>query len=114
MLLGAIAHIGAGVAIIHTAPLAPGLVGLSALTWYDEDHVLAITQAAAGTRLWDVPVNGAGPILKSAQPGMTSIAADGQQNNLYVGMTGGQLENEAVLGGIWRDFTAGSYATYPG
>ena len=114
MLLGAIAHSGAGVAIIHTAPLAPGLVGLSALTWYDEDHVLAITQAAIGTRLWDVPVNGAAAILKSAQPGMASIAADGQQNNLYAGMTTGQLENEAVLGGIWRDFTAGSYATYPG
>src|SRR5215469_12539229 len=64
MLLGAVARTGAGVGIIHTAPLAPGLVGLSALTWYDEDHVLAITQAAIGTRLWDVPVNGAGAILK--------------------------------------------------
>ena len=114
MLLGAIAHFGAAVSIIHTAPLAPGLVGLSALTWYDEDHVLAITQAAAGTRLWDVPVNGAGPLLKSAQPGMASIAADGAQNNLYVGTAAGRLENEAGLGGIWRDFTAGSYATYPG
>jgi len=89
-------------------------VGLSALTWYDEDHVLAITQAAAGTRLWDVPVNGAGPLLKSAQPGMASIAADGAQNNLYVGTAAGRLENEAGLGGIWRDLTAGSYATYPG
>jgi Lipoprotein LpqB beta-propeller domain/Sporulation and spore germination len=114
MLLGAIAHFGASVSIVHTAPLAPGLVSLSALTWYDEDHVLAITQPPAGTRLWEVPVNGAAPILKSAQPGMASIAADGPQNNLYVGMTAGQLENEAVLGGIWRDFTAGSYATYPG
>jgi hypothetical protein len=114
MLLGAIAHFGAAVSIIHTAPLAPGLGWLSALTWYDEDHVLAITQSAAGTRLWEVPVNGAGPILKSAQPGMASIAADGQQNNLYVGTAAGRLENEAVLGGIWRDFTAGSYATYPG
>jgi hypothetical protein len=114
MLLGAIAHFGAAVSVIHIAPLAPGLVGLSALSWYDEDHVLAITQPAASTRLWEVPVNGAGPILMSAQPGMASIAADGQQNNLYVGMVTGRLENEAVLGGIWRDFAAGSYATYPG
>jgi Lipoprotein LpqB beta-propeller domain/Sporulation and spore germination len=114
MLLGAIAHFGASVNIVHIAPLAPGLVGLSALTWYDEDHVLTITQPTGGTRLWEVPVNGAGAILKSAQPGMASIAADGPQNNLYVGMAAGQLENEAVLGGIWRDLTPGSYATYPG
>jgi hypothetical protein len=114
MLLGAIAHTGAGLSIIHTAPLAPGLAGLSALTWYDEDHVLAITQPATGTRLWEVPVNGAGPMLKSVQPGMASITADGQQNALYVGMAAGRLENEEGLGGLWRDVTAGSYATYPG
>jgi len=114
MLLGAIARSGAGIAIIHTAPLAPGLVGVSALTWYDDDHVLAITQPAAGTRLWEVPVNGAGPLLKSAQPGMASIAADGPRNALYVGMAAGRLENENALGGLWRDVTAGSYATYPG
>jgi hypothetical protein len=114
MLLGAIAHTGAGLSIIHTAPLAPGLVGLSALTWYDEDHVLAITQPSTGTRLWEVPVNGAGPLLKSVQPGMASITADGPQNALYVGMATGRLENEDGLGGLWRDVTAGSYATYPG
>jgi Lipoprotein LpqB beta-propeller domain/Sporulation and spore germination len=114
MLLGAIARSGAGLSIIHTAPLAPGLVGISALAWYDEDHVLAITQPAAGTRLWEVPVNGAGPLLKSAQPGMASIAADGPQNALYVGMAAGRLENEVPLGGLWRDVTAGTYATYPG
>jgi Lipoprotein LpqB beta-propeller domain/Sporulation and spore germination len=116
ILLGAIARSGAGLSIIHTAPLAPGLVGISALAWYDENHVLAITQPAAGTRLWEVPVNGAGPLLKSAQPGMASIAADAlaPQNALYVGMAAGRLENEGALGGLWRDVTAGSYATYPG
>jgi len=114
ILLGAIARSGAGIAIIHTAPLAPGLVGVSALTWYDDDHVLAITEPSAGTRLWEVPVNGAGPLLKSAQPGMASIAADGPQNALYVGMAAGRLENENALGGLWRDVAAGSYATYPG
>ena len=45
---------------------------------------------------------------------MASIAAAGPQNNLYVGMTAGRLENAAVLGEMWRDFTAGSAATYPG
>jgi Lipoprotein LpqB beta-propeller domain/Sporulation and spore germination len=114
MLLGAIAHFGAAVSIVHIVPLAPGLVGVSALTWYDEDHVLTITQPATGTRLWEVPVNGAAPLLKSVQPGMASITADGQQNALYVGMETGRLESEDGLGGLWRDVTAGSYATYPG
>ncbi|HUL24987.1 MAG TPA: LpqB family beta-propeller domain-containing protein [Streptosporangiaceae bacterium] len=114
MLLGAIAHSGAGISIIHTVPLAPGLVGLSALTWYDEDHVLAITQPASGTRLWEVPVNGAGPILKSVQPGMASITSDGPQSALYAGMAAGRLENSVGLGEPWRDITAGRDATYPG
>ena len=95
-------------------PLAPGLSGRSALTWYDEDHLLAITQPGTGTRLWEVPVNGDGPILKSVQPGMASITAAGPQNALYVGMSAGRLENSVGLGEPWRDITAGSDATYPG
>jgi len=77
MMLGAIARSGAAVFITHVVPLAPGLVGPSALTWYDEDHVLAITRTAAGTRLWQVPVNGDVATLKSAQPGMAAITAAG-------------------------------------
>jgi hypothetical protein len=76
--------------------------------------VLVITQPAAGTRLYEVPVNGDGPMLKSVQPGMASITAAGQQNALYAGMSDGQLGNEVGLGEPWRDITAGSDATYPG
>ena len=45
---------------------------------------------------------------------MASVTADGSQNALYVGMSGGQLENQVGLGEPWRDITAGSDATYPG
>jgi hypothetical protein len=114
MLLGAITRSGAGIAITHTAALAPGLVGMSALAWYDEDHVLAITGPDSATRLWEVPVNGDGPTLQSVQPGMQSIAAAGAQNALYVGVSAGQLENSVGLGEPWRDITAGSDVTYPG
>jgi hypothetical protein len=114
MILGAVARNGAAISITHTVPLAPGLSGPLALTWYDEDHVLAITQPAAGTRLWEVPVNGDGPTLKSVEPGMASITAAGPLNALYVGTAAGRLENSVGLGEPGRDIAAGSNATYPG
>jgi hypothetical protein len=115
VMLGAIARSGASVfSVTRTVQLAPGLPAPSALTWYDEDHVLVITQPAAGTQLWEVPVNGDGAMLKSVQPGMASITAAGWQNGLYAGMSDGQLGNSVGLGEPWRDITAGSDATYPG
>jgi Lipoprotein LpqB beta-propeller domain/Sporulation and spore germination len=114
MMIGAITHSGGAVFITQAAPLAPGLSGPIALTWYDEDHLLAITKSANGTRLWEVPVNGDLPIPKSPQPGMASITAAGPQNALYVEVSGGRLESSVGFGDPWRDMTAGSAATYPG
>jgi Lipoprotein LpqB beta-propeller domain/Sporulation and spore germination len=114
LLLGAVVRTGKSVWIIHTVPLAPGLSGLSALTWYDEDHVLAITQSSSGARLWEVPVNGDLPTLMSGQPGMVSITAAGSLNPLYLGMSAGRLENSVGLGEPWRDIMAGRNAVYPG
>jgi hypothetical protein len=113
MMVGAITRSGGAVFITQAVPLAPGILGPTALTWYDEDHLLAITQSANGTRLWEVPVNGDLPIPKSPQPGMASITAAGPQNSLYV-VSGGRLESSVGLGEPWRDITAGSAATYPG
>ena len=114
LLLGAIVRSGGSVSIVHTVPLAPGLSGLSALTWYDEDHVLAITQSPVGARLWQVPVNGDVPTLMSGQAGMVSITAAGSLNPLYLGMSVGRLENSVGLGEPWRDIMAGRDAAYPG
>ena len=114
MMIGAITWSGGGVFITQAAPLAPGLSGAIALTWYDEDHLLAITQSASGTKLWEVPVNGDVAIPKSPQPGMASITAAGPQNALYVEVSGGRLESSVGLGEPWRDITAGGAATYPG
>jgi hypothetical protein len=113
MMVGAITRSGGAVFITQAVPLAPGISGPTALTWYDEDHLLAITQSANGTRLWEVPVNGDLPIPMSPQPGMASITAAGPQNSLYV-VSGGRLESSVGLGEPWRDITAGSAATYPG
>ena len=114
MMIGAITRSGGGVFITEAASLAPGLSGSTALTWYDEDHLLAITQSASGTKLWEVPVNGDVAIPKSPQPGMESITAAGPQNALYVEVSGGRLESSVGLGEPWRDITAGGAATYPG
>jgi hypothetical protein len=114
LMLGAITHSGGNVFITRWVPLAPGLVGPSALSWYDDDHVLAITQQASGTELWDVPVNGDVAALKGAQPGMVSVTAAGSQNAVYVGTSDGRLENQVVLGEPLRDITAGGDAAYPG
>jgi hypothetical protein len=113
MMVGAITRSGGAVFITQAVPLAPGLSGAIALTWYDEDHLLAITQSANGTKLWEVPVNGDVAIPESPQPGMESITAAGPQSSLYVGV-GGRLLNSVGLGEPWRDITSGSAATYPG
>lgn len=114
LLLGAVVGSSTSVSIIRPVPLAPGLSGVSALTWFDEDHVLAITQSPSGARLWEVPVNGDVPTLKPGQPGMVSITAAGPQNPLYLGTSIGRLENSVGLGEPWRDIMAGSDAAYPG
>jgi len=114
LVLGAIVRSGGGVFITQPVPLAPGLPGPTALTWYDEDHLLAITQRGGGTRLWEVPVNGDGAAVTPAPPGMASITAAGKQNALYVGMSAGRLESSFGLGEPWRDMVAGTDATYPG
>jgi hypothetical protein len=114
LMVGAITRSGGAVFITQAVPLAPGLTGPTALTWYNEDHLLAITQSANGTRLWEVPVNGDLPIPKSPQPDMVSITAAGPQNALYAGVSGGRLLNSVSLGEPFRDISAGSDATYPG
>jgi hypothetical protein len=114
VVLGAIERTGTTVSIPQVVPLAPGLFEPSALTWYDEDHLLAITQQGAASQLWEVPVNGDAPVSKNSLPGMMSIAAAGAQNPLYLGMSAGRLENSVGLGEPWRDIAPGSDATYPG
>ena len=114
VVLGAIERTGTAVSIPAIVPLAPGLTEPSALTWYDEDHLLAITQQGVASQLWEVPVNGDAPVSKNSLPGMVSIAAAGAQNPLYLGMSAGRLENSVTLGEPWRDIAAGWDATYPG
>jgi len=114
VVVGAIERAGTTVTVPQVVPLAPGLTEPSALTWYDEDHLLAITQQGTASQLWEVPVNGDAPVSKNSLPGMVTIAAAGAQNPLYLGMSARRLENSVGLGEPWRDIAAGWDATYPG
>ncbi|HEY6277237.1 MAG TPA: LpqB family beta-propeller domain-containing protein [Streptosporangiaceae bacterium] len=114
VVLGAIARVGNTVFVPQVVPLAPGLSGPSALTWYDGDHLLAITQQGTASQLWEVPVNGDAPVIKSSLPGMVSITSAGAENPLYLGMSTDRLDNSVGLGEPWRDIAAGRDATYPG
>ncbi len=116
MELGYIVRNGPGLSITHLVPLGPGLFSVSALTWFDEDHLVAAARLGApAPQLWEVPVNGdSATSLHWAQRGLvTSIAAAGRQNPLYL-TVGGQLEKSVGLGELWTAITAGNAAEYPG
>lgn len=115
LVLGAIVRTGPAFAVLHTLPVGSNLSGVSAFTWYDADHLLAVTGTAANTRVWEVPVNGnAATSLGAVQPGIDSIAAAGPDNPLYLGLSTGQLERQVGFGGFWSAVTPGRDATYPG
>ncbi len=118
VLIGAIASGQGGYAIAHTFPLGPGLTGVTAVTWYDENHVLASASgSASGTRLCEVPVNGDGASCAEVlgnQASITSITAAGPQNWLYLGLSTGRMEKAIGLGEPWTDAGPGRYPAYPG
>ena len=114
--LGYIMRNGLGFSITHLVPLGPSLSAVTALTWYDEDHLVAAAQQGTpGPQLWEVPVNGDGATsLQWTQRGLvTSIAAAGPQNPLYLTVNG-QLEKSVGLDELWTAITAGNAVEYPG
>lgn len=115
LVIGAIVRLGGQYTIAHTLPAGPNLPGPSTVAWYDADHLLAVSGAGEATQLWEVPVNGDGAIRQgAAQPGITSVAAAGPQNALYLGLASGQLERSAGFGEFWSELAAGRAASYPG
>ena len=98
---------------------SPGQVGAdltlpSALSWYDADHLLVVNQAPYGSQLEEVPVDGDRSASWGIEPNMTSIAAAGPRNDLFVGLQTGHLAKSVGLGELWNQFAEGHAATYPG
>jgi lipoprotein LpqB-like beta-propeller protein/sporulation and spore germination protein len=115
LLLGAVVRQGTGFAVSRMVPLAPNLTSVSALTWYDEDHLLVVNQERQrGPRLWEVPANGNGAQSLGRQPEMMSVTAAGPKNPLYLSLTSGRVEKSVGLAEPWTEVTAGRAAIYPG
>ena len=108
-----------GFAITRPVPLGgPSptevLTGVSALTWYDEDHLLAVAGPLNATQLWEVPIDEDNPTRLHKEPGMASVAAAGPSNAFYLGFSNGQLEKAVGPGQLFNDVTAGHAPAYPG
>jgi hypothetical protein len=90
------------------------LAGVSALTWYDEDLLLAVAGPSNATHLWEVPVDGESPTSLQTGPGFTSVTAAGPGNPFYLGFADGKLEFARGLSGFLQPITAGHAPAYPG
>jgi lipoprotein LpqB-like beta-propeller protein len=104
--------------ILRVVPLAAGLTGVTSLTWYDEDHLLAVsatrTKSGTQTSLWEVPVNGDSARPLTGLSDSVSITAAGPKNPLYLSLSTGQVEKSVGLDEPWTYIAAGRAATYPG
>jgi hypothetical protein len=112
--LAAIRHESNSFWLTSTTQLGPSLPTLTALTWFGEDHLLAVTGSGSDSQLWLVPVDGGSPTSLVKTPGILTVTAAGPGNPYYVGLAGSRMEAAAgpyqPLGGI----TAGQAIIYPG
>jgi hypothetical protein len=112
--LAAVMGGGGQFSFTQPVPLGPDLTHVTSLTWYDGDHLLAVTQSPGGSRLWEVPVNGDQATPLGEQPGIESITAAGPGNPLYASISGGHLAKSVGLGEPWTGIAPGEAATYAG
>jgi hypothetical protein len=103
-----------GFSLTAPAPIGSALPPVSALTWYDEDHLLVITGSGEGSRYWEVPVDGDNPTPLPKQPGMTTVTAAGPDNPIYLGLADNGLEKAAGLNQPLAPITPGQAVIYPG
>jgi hypothetical protein len=114
LVLAVIMHDHAGFLLSTPAPLRPSLPPLSALTWYDEDHLLVVTGSGADSQLWEVPLDGDKPVSLTKQPGILTVTAAGPGNPLYLGFAGDRLQKAAAPTQPLADIPAGQAIIYPG
>jgi len=114
LVLAAIMRDHTGFLLGTPAPLRPILPPVSALTWYDEDHLLVVTGTGAASQLWEVPLDGDNPVSLTKQPGILTVTAAGQGNPLYLGFAGDRLQKAAGPNQPLTDIPAGQAITYPG
>lgn len=115
LLLAAVVHTGQQAYLGSPVPISPANGHYTSLTWYDADHVIALSQPPSGPVLDEVAVNGETLLPIPAEQGTVSITADGSANPLVAGLSSGQMITLASLGGLWSGFVgAGHDPVYPG
>jgi hypothetical protein len=114
LVLAAAMYDGNRFSLTAAAPLGSALPPLSALTWYDEDHLLVITGSGENSQYWEVPVDGDNPTPLIKQPGMTTVTAAGPGNPIYLGLANNALEKAVGLNQPVAPITPGQAVIYPG
>jgi hypothetical protein len=115
LMLAAITRAGQQAYLDPPVPISPENVHYTALTWYDADHVIALSQASNGPVLDEVAVNGEMLSPVPAEQGTVSITADGSAGPLVAGLSNGQIAMLASLGGLWSGaIGTGRDPAYPG
>jgi len=104
----------AGFLLSTPDPLGPSLPPVAALTWFDEDYLLAVTGSGEGSQLWEIPVNGDNPKSLGRQPGILAVTAAGPGNPLYLGFAGSRLQRAFGLNQPLGEISAGQAVIYPG
>jgi hypothetical protein len=95
--------------------VGPELVQPRSLTWYDAADLIVLAGTSAPT-LSEVPVDGQEPSSSWPAPtGADTITADGDNNALVAGISGGTLSVSTGLEGPWQPLgVPGQNPAYPG
>jgi Lipoprotein LpqB beta-propeller domain/Sporulation and spore germination len=106
----------AHLSIRDAASIGPGLDDPVSLAWYDADDLIVLNDAAGGTTLSEVPVDGQQAQQQApAPPDATSITADGSENVLVAGLSGDDLAVSTSMQGPWDQLgNQGQDPAYPG
>jgi hypothetical protein len=114
LLLAGVLRDKTGFFLSTTSPLGSAVTPVSALTWYGEDHVLAITGSGEDTQYWDVPVDGDNPRSPIKLPGLTTVTAAGPDHPIYLGVGNSGLLRAGGLNQPFAPITPGQAVIYPG
>jgi hypothetical protein len=114
VLAAAVRDPAGGFALTERAPLFSALPPVTALTWYDEDHLLVITKSGENSQYWEVPVDGYNPTSLITLPGLTTVTAAGPGHPIYLGLANGGLERAGGLNQALVPITPGQAIIYPG
>ena len=90
------------------------LTGVTSLTWYDEDHLLAVAGRPTATQLYEVPVDGDNPTALGSLSSNASVTAAGGGGPYYLGLADDHLGRVAGPNQGFPVITAGQAPSYPG